>query len=581
MSIFKFLKRRRSTDKNTVSKRPALIALLREEYHDKAQLMELQEALTYKLAGLDRHSERPAKFSLHLDGLTDDVQMYMIHLLSGQIPLTDNLSPRKSFSTRDKPPARKIDTVGTLSMDVALKGITSWKYDPFMVDLTTRHRPLSTTAFWILKNDACVDDLDLDEVKLASFLSRIESGYPENPYHNRLHAADVLQKIYMIISFGGFSDEPWSVEERFAVYFAAIIHDFGHPGFTNWFLVRTRHPLAVSHNDISVLENHHLSEAFKLLQRPENDFVHKMPAQKYVVWRRCVIDLVLATDMTKHFDVLAEWGKTFRPKGILPVSDGENSRLNTLKIALKSADIGHCCVSPKLHKRWTGQLQEEYFLQGDQEATLGLSISPLMNRNKPGLLSSQTEFFDLIAIPLFSNLCAAFPETVNFLQASRTNRAEWAEESPHPNKAKGTHRGPGATWMMPSERFERTINDMYAAVMQDEHLQPHLATGDMSCLSRKQTVFLSCVIERSMPIDLDVMKDIYDNLQTSPGVREYDITTRHLADAMSANGYSRSEIDSAVSKLNPLRSVIKLSKRISLSGENRATSLGIGGLQLT
>lgn len=561
----KLFKRRKSSDKTVPSKPPPLITLLKEENHDRAQLMELQEALTRALAGLDWNDKTVSKFTIPT-GAKDDVQLYMVHLLSGRIPLVDAPSPRKTSSRSKQTPAKKVDSCvgGTISMDVALKGITSWKFDPFMVDMTTRHRPLSTTAFWILKNDACIDDLNLDEVKLASFLSRIEAGYPENPYHNRMHVSDVLQKIYMIINFGGFSDEPWSTEERFAVYFAAIIHDYDHPGLTNWFLVQSRHLIAFSHNDISVLENHHLSEAFKLLQRPENNFVHKFSPKQFLLWRRRVIDLVLSTDMTKHFDVLALWDKTFRPKGILPVhGSSEDSRLNTLKIALKSADIGHCCVSAKLHKRWAGLLQEEYFVQGDREADLQLPVSPLMNRNKPGLLSSQMEFFDVIAIPLFSNLCAAFPDTNSYLQACRVNRAGWAEEVHPTGKRDTSHTIPEATWMMPTERFERTVNDMYAAIIQDEHLQPHIQTVDMSSLSRKQAVFLNCVIERSMPIDMDVMQSIYDSLGTSPGVKEYDTVTRHLGDAMAANGFSKSEIESAMGKLSPLRSLIKLSKRMN------------------
>jgi cGMP-inhibited 3',5'-cyclic phosphodiesterase A len=40
------------------------------------------------------------------------------------------------------------------------------------------------------------------------------------------------------------------------------MHDFEHPGYSNQFVIRTKHPLAIRYSDQSVLENHHLAAAF-------------------------------------------------------------------------------------------------------------------------------------------------------------------------------------------------------------------------------------------------------------------------------------------------------------------------------
>ncbi len=42
----------------------------------------------------------------------------------------------------------------------------------------------------------------IDEVRLARYLIRVEDGYPDNPYHGRVHAADVLHSMHVILTRG-------------------------------------------------------------------------------------------------------------------------------------------------------------------------------------------------------------------------------------------------------------------------------------------------------------------------------------------------------------------------------------------
>ena len=59
-------------------------------------------------------------------------------------------------------------------------------------------------------------------------------------------------------------------------------------------------------------------------------------------------------------------------------------------MVLKCADIGHLAASPRTHRRWAYQLEEEFFRQGDQERDVGLPVSPLMDRStKGGMTRSQ------------------------------------------------------------------------------------------------------------------------------------------------------------------------------------------------
>lgn len=94
--------------------------------------------------------------------------------------------------------------------------------------------------------------------------------------------------------------------EVFAAVFSAAIHDVDHPGLTNQYLINKGSELAIMYNDDSVLENHHLAVAFKIMQHESRDIFAKMNKKQRQVVRKMVIDMVLATDMSKHMSLLAE-----------------------------------------------------------------------------------------------------------------------------------------------------------------------------------------------------------------------------------------------------------------------------------
>ena len=82
--------------------------------------------------------------------------------------------------------------------------------------------------------------------------------------------------------------------EVMSAIFAAAIHDVDHPGLTNQFLINTSSELALMYNDESVLENHHLAVAFKLLQNPDCDIFVNLNKKQRQTLRKMVIDMVSA-----------------------------------------------------------------------------------------------------------------------------------------------------------------------------------------------------------------------------------------------------------------------------------------------
>jgi len=115
----------------------------------------------------------------------------------------------------------------------------------------------------------------------------IEAGYdPSVPYHYGVHAADVLATSYRLLrhNYGRYTMDFRPIE-MLAFIVGAAAHDHGHPGVNNGLLTKIGHPLAIDHNDQSVLENHHAASTFHVLRHPRLNFLRHVPASEYKVFR--------------------------------------------------------------------------------------------------------------------------------------------------------------------------------------------------------------------------------------------------------------------------------------------------------
>ena len=93
---------------------------------------------------------------------------------------------------------------------------------------------------------------------------------------------------------------------------AAILHDYEHQGLNNDFLIKTRHELAIIYNDASPNENHHVAGAYRILSSDrKSQFAAHMTTEDRNIFRASVIELVLATDMKKHFGYVSRLQVSF------------------------------------------------------------------------------------------------------------------------------------------------------------------------------------------------------------------------------------------------------------------------------
>lgn len=222
----------------------------------------------------------------------------------------------------------------------------------------------------------------------------VPSGYCRfrNPYHNNLHAADVAQTCHHLLSQTGLMH--WLTDlEIFATLVAALIHDYEHTGTTNNFHVMSGSDTALLYNDRAVLENHHISAAFRVLKDDECNILQNLSRDEYRELRTLIIDMVLATDMSFHFQQLKNM------KNLLTLAEPQVDKSKALSLVLHCCDISHPAKRWDIHHKWTMLLLEEFFRQGDLERELGLPFSPLCDRNNTLVAESQIGFIEFIVEP--------------------------------------------------------------------------------------------------------------------------------------------------------------------------------------
>ena len=56
---------------------------------------------------------------------------------------------------------------------------------------------------------------------------------------------------------------------------------------------------------------------------------------------------------------------------------------------------------------------------------VNLPVSPLSDRSKPGISTSQVEFLSMVAIPMFEVWTSAFPKAVPFVIQAPQNLKRW------------------------------------------------------------------------------------------------------------------------------------------------------------
>lgn len=323
-------------------------------------------------------------------------------------PAERRVSSETSSEQRSISCTSRSGTASDCEIDDLLAKCSSWNFPIFELRDAT-HEVLSKLAYRLFDLSELFTHFRLPRDKFLSYFRALENGYRSCAYHNSVHAADVLQSVWYLINLQPSSqNKPLSKRlqhyEVLSLLLAAAIHDFDHPGFTNNFLVTTGHQLAILYNDRSVLENHHVASAWKLMiSDGKHDFLAGQDDALVNKIRIATIKLVLSTDLAKHTKIIARWRGLFEKGNAFDLKD-DNSRLIMMQMIIKCSDIANPAKEYSAHSKWSKLVIEEFYLQGDLERNRGLPISKFMDRNDPDIVGLQTSFIRTVVKPCFEAL---------------------------------------------------------------------------------------------------------------------------------------------------------------------------------
>lgn len=152
---------------------------------------------------------------------------------------------------------------------------------------------------------------------LRNFLYEVYKNYNDVPFHNFRHSFCVTQMMYAITWCVDLASKVGDLEVLILLT-SCICHDLDHPGYNNIYQINAKTELALRYNDISPLENHHCSVAFRILENEDCNIFKSFSSDMFKQVREGMIRCILATDMARHNEILSNF------KEITPEFDFSN-----------------------------------------------------------------------------------------------------------------------------------------------------------------------------------------------------------------------------------------------------------------
>eukprot|EP01038_Epipyxis_sp_PR26KG_P015053 gene15053-20254_t len=281
--------------------------------------------------------------------------------------------------------------------------LMEWEFDVLLVTDGLR---LCNIIGKIFDTTFNLQELGVDQTTLARFILETAKKYHDRPFHNLQHATCVTHMTMMLIRETRASDnlKPYQL---FGILVGAFVHDVDHPGNTNLFEINTQSELALRYNDQSVLENHHCSTAFTIMNHRNTQILSNFPKLIAKEIRRLIICCVLATDISVHIDLIdsmklvIEHGWNFNE-----TKDQEFLG----KMLVHAADLSNPVRPFHMARKWAERISIEFNEQVEKEQSLGIPILGFMvTPDEKTFCKNESGFAAFVVAPMWRGIAQLYP----------------------------------------------------------------------------------------------------------------------------------------------------------------------------
>jgi hypothetical protein len=267
--------------------------------------------------------------------------------------------------------------------------------------------------------------LQINEEHLARFICLVCENYNRNHFHNFQHALNILHMTYMLLIETKLMDKLKPVVV-FGVLIAAISHDVDHPGNTNSYEINSFSKYAKIYNDNSVLENHHCTLAFELLEH--SGLIASFKGDEFKEFRKTIVISILGTDMSKHNECINN----------LTTFDSTSESFTIEQQYFIASAILHCAdlsnsIKPfDISFEWSKRISLEFYEQTMKEDLEGLpSLSFMKVRDNLTMCMNEINFITNISVPMWNLIIKKFVNLDFLMNRCERVLGKWREIEAH------------------------------------------------------------------------------------------------------------------------------------------------------